>query len=80
LVDKAGIKSAATKGVLAGLCAETDKFIAGIEKVEKASEKGEPLVTLAAMEELRASADELEIMIPAELWPLPTYAEMMFMI
>ncbi|MDP9173427.1 MAG: glutamine synthetase III [Planctomycetota bacterium] len=33
---------------------------------------------LPAMVELRASADKLETMISDELWPLPTYREMLF--
>ncbi len=32
-----------------------------------------------AMQALRAAADELETIVDARLWPLPTYAEMLFM-
>ncbi|MDD3244379.1 MAG: glutamine synthetase III [Eubacteriales bacterium] len=32
------------------------------------------------MGELRATADELETLIPAKYWPLPTYAEMLYSI
>jgi len=32
-----------------------------------------------AMQALRATADELETIMDAKLWPLPTYAEMLFM-
>ena len=31
-----------------------------------------------AMQALRAVADELETIVDARLWPLPTYAEMLF--
>jgi len=31
-----------------------------------------------AMEELRTHADELEILVPEDLWPLPSYQEMLF--
>jgi len=31
------------------------------------------------MEKVRAAADSLETMVPDDIWPLPTYAEMMFM-
>ncbi len=32
-----------------------------------------------AMQALRTTADELETIVDAKLWPLPTYAEMLFM-
>lgn len=35
-------------------------------------------VVIPAMSSVRAAADKLETMIDAELWPLPTYAEMLF--
>jgi glutamine synthetase len=31
-----------------------------------------------AMEELRAVVDEAEPLVPAELWPVPVYADMLF--
>ena len=31
-----------------------------------------------AMQALRTTADELETIVDARLWPLPTYAEMLF--
>ena len=31
-----------------------------------------------AMEELRAPADELEMIVDKEIWPIPTYGELMF--
>ena len=33
---------------------------------------------IKAMEDLRRAADELEMIVSDELWPLPTYAEMLF--
>ena len=32
-----------------------------------------------AMKALRKIADELETIVDAEVWPLPTYAQMLFM-
>ena len=32
----------------------------------------------AAMEELRAPADELEMVVDKDIWPIPTYGELMF--
>lgn len=34
---------------------------------------------IAAMSALRSTVDALEAMVPAELWPFPTYAQMLFM-
>ncbi len=31
-----------------------------------------------AMEQLRETADRMEVLLPDDLWPLPTYAEMLF--
>jgi glutamine synthetase len=35
-------------------------------------------VIIPKMAELRAAGDELETIMPAELWPIPTYAELLF--
>jgi glutamine synthetase len=31
-----------------------------------------------AQNDLRADIDQLEMLLPADLWPVPTYAEMLF--
>ena len=33
---------------------------------------------MAAMAELRKPADELELIMPKELWPMPTYGDLVF--
>jgi glutamine synthetase len=33
---------------------------------------------IPAMQALRSTADELETIVDAGLWPIPTYAEMLF--
>ena len=62
----------------------------GIDGLDEALEKVEALDNpkkeataardniLPAMAKLRAAADELEKLVDADLWPLPTYAEMLF--
>jgi len=37
-------------------------------------------VVFKAMEALRIDGDKLETIIDADLWPLPTYAQMLFML
>ncbi len=63
---------------VAGLCAEMSSLlesaVAGIAKLE-AAEK--PADQIAAMNELRESIDALEALVPADLWPLPSYAELL---
>jgi glutamine synthetase len=51
------------------------KTIAGIAALEKAEGVSDQI---AAMNELRESADALEGLVPEELWPMPSYAEMLF--
>ena len=35
-------------------------------------------VLLPAMAEIRSAADRLEVLVADDLWPLPTYQEMLF--
>jgi glutamine synthetase len=49
-----------------------------IAKAEKKAESCRDDV-IPAMNAVRAAADELETIVDADLWPLPTYAEMLFM-
>ncbi|MDH3982182.1 MAG: hypothetical protein OES84_04695, partial [Kiritimatiellaceae bacterium] len=48
--------------------------VAGISKLEAAEKPADQIV---AMNELRASVDALEALVPSDLWPLPTYAELL---
>ncbi len=50
------------------------KAITSIEK--KADAYKDKVVP--AMAEVRAAADELETLVDADMWPLPTYAQMLF--
>jgi glutamine synthetase len=50
----------------------------GVGKAEKRAESCRDDV-VPAMNAVRAAADELEALVDADLWPLPTYAEMLFM-
>ena len=49
----------------------------GVRKLEKEAEAYRDIV-IPAMNAVRAPADELEQIVDAEIWPLPSYAEMLF--
>ncbi|MBD3380078.1 MAG: glutamine synthetase type III [Candidatus Omnitrophica bacterium] len=73
-----GCKSDGTMDLLKEVGGETEKMLKGIKELEaalggKASEK------IDAMNELRVAVDRLEELLPDEIWPLPSYAEMLFM-
>lgn len=77
-VTAAGVSAEAAKTTLAALSAETDrlgKSIADLEAVE-----GDAARSIAAMADVRAAADKLEGLVPYDAWPLPSYAEMLFVL
>lgn len=79
-VSEAGIgEAAAARELLAEVDEWTAKLLAGIKKLEAVSAEGEAMAILEAQEELREAADALESVVPNEIWPLPTYTEMLFM-
>ncbi len=67
---------AAVKPYTDEMSALLTKSLAGIAKVEAAHH---PCEQLAAMGELRASVDALEALVPVDLWPLPSYTNLLFM-
>jgi glutamine synthetase len=90
-VKAAGIDAAVQKSMLqkvSELAGSADKAIKGLEgavancaatkeclaKAELSRDK-----VIPAMSELRKFVDELESNVDASLWPLPTYAEMLFL-
>lgn len=87
---EAGIKASAQKdlaekvcGLIAKLAESLDVLEAAVAKareIEKADKKAIAFKdkVIPAMVEVRAVADELETLVDAEIWPLPTYAQMLF--
>jgi glutamine synthetase len=63
---------------VAGICAEMSSLleatVAGVAKLEAAKS---PAEKIAAMKTLRTSVDALEALVPSDLWPLPSYAELL---
>jgi len=64
---------------LAAICEKTEALYAGITSLEEKIKNDDVEGMITAMDALRTPADELEGMLPDNLWPLPTYAEMLFM-
>lgn len=73
---KAVGKSKAIKGLFSTVSGLTEKAIVAADKLEKA--KGHK-AQRAGMAELREAVDKLESYVPADLWPVPTYSDMLFM-
>jgi len=79
-VKAVGISDVAeTTELLQAVTRHVNSLMAGIRKVEELEDAGDPLATLVAMEALRQDADALEGLVPDDMWPLPSYAEMLFM-
>ena len=67
-----------TKDLLAEVCSESSALLKSIKDLTECEKSGEPSKTIEAMDKLRTHVDNLEGLVPADLWPLPSYAEMMF--
>jgi glutamine synthetase len=89
-VDAAGVNSNTQKNMLQKVCDLIGELNKSIESLEEAVEKASGIGDVAeqarfyregvfsAMETVRESADELEKIVDTDLWPLPSYAEMLF--
>jgi glutamine synthetase len=64
----------AVAGITGEMSALTEKAVAGIKALEAAEG---PVAQIEAMGSLRESIDALEAIVPAELWPLPSYDELL---
>ncbi len=58
-----------------------DKTVAKAGEIDDTTKQAEDYKSnvIPAMQTVRESADELETIVDAEIWPLPTYAEMLFL-
>ncbi len=65
--------------VLVSITKHAEAMYAAIAKLEKAADKHSASAMLDGMTELRKAVDELESVTPDNRWPLPSYAQMMFM-
>lgn len=79
-VKACGIESGgAVRDLLSAVCAETDRLLEGIQLTEAALATPGHVGILAGMQALRTAADRLEGLVPDDHWPLPSYAEMLFL-
>ncbi|MBN1804162.1 MAG: glutamine synthetase III [Sedimentisphaerales bacterium] len=90
-ITSAGVSAETQKAMLEKLCGLISSLDEGVKKLEEnvskagkttgISDKAEfyRKYVIEAMSEVRRAADALEAVVDAELWPLPTYAEMLFL-
>ncbi len=72
--------AAAKKKLLAELSAATEQLLQRCAALETALAAKPLAAALRALDALRGTVDALEGLVPDQLWPLPSYAEMMFML
>ena len=71
----AGLNAArASAGVVGSLY---DELVPRVDALEDAINCGEPMAMRKAMEDARLTVDALEAVVAADLWPVPTYAQML---
>ena len=90
LVSAAGVSADTQKKMLEKVCSLMTDLNAGIDSLEVAISKAADIfgfgeqaewfrgIVIPAMDAVRAAADGLEMIVDADIWPLPTYAEMLF--
>ena len=71
----AGLHAATSKANSVG--ALYDELPGKVEALQEAIQKGCPTAMKAAMESARETVDALEAIVDADLWPVPTYAQML---
>ncbi|MBN1671811.1 MAG: glutamine synthetase III [Kiritimatiellae bacterium] len=74
-----GCQMHAVKELLSRVCADNERVLLAVDRLETARKQGETAAMRAATADLRSAVDALEELVPHDLWPLPSYAEMMFM-
>jgi glutamine synthetase len=72
-------KTTAQKKVLKEVSGLIENAILSCESLEAAVARHDSAKTVSGMLKLRESIDALEAFVPAQIWPLPSYAEMLLM-
>ena len=91
VVAESGVTNKAIGKSLKKVSGLVDKLSDAIDTLEAAVEKAQGIskvnmqarsyrdAVIPAMGDVRDAADALEVLVDADVWPLPTYAEMLFM-
>ena len=86
----AGVSADTQKKMLEKVCVLMTDLDAGIESLELAISKAADIsgageqaewfrgIVIPAMDAVRKAADGLEVIVDADIWPLPTYPEVLF--
>ena len=89
-VKAAGADASTQEAILRSAGGKLTAMQTALEKLKKAEKEASLMADAkeqaffykdtvkAAMDELRAPADELEMIVDKEYWPIPTYGELMF--
>ena len=89
-VKAAGADASVQTELLKEVCGNLTAMQTALKKLEKAEKEASAMDDVKAqaffykdtvkvvMEELRAPADRLEMIVDKEMWPIPTYGELMF--
>jgi glutamine synthetase len=91
MVADSGVTCGSMQKSLQKVCGLIDELDAGIESLEVSVDKAQSIAkpntqarayrdtVVPAMGTVREAADTLETIVDADLWPLPSYAEMLFL-
>lgn len=71
-------KATALRALLKNITKETETALVCVDKLEKAVAKNDIASIKEGTTKLREPIDILEGLVPADVWPLPSYAEMLF--
>lgn len=89
-IEKAGTNAGSQKKMLEKVCRLVNELDSSAEELKKAANAANGIdnsakkaenyrdIVKPAMVKVRQAADELETIVDAKIWPLPSYAEMLF--
>jgi glutamine synthetase len=72
-------KTTNQKKLLKGVSGLVDQALSNVDVLEAATAKHDAAKIFAGMAKLRETIDALEGLVPANIWPLPSYTEMLLM-
>lgn len=77
-VAEAGGKNPGVKSLFSEVNSLIERVFEGVNALERSQIDGSTKLMIKALEDIRVPVDELEGLVPYDIWPLPTYAEMLF--